>query len=152
MEGDVMTMQRTNLEGAISFVTLPKSYRELVARFPLRPIPDSVELENATEILDAMALHEEDFTRDQADYFDVLASLVATYEAEHDPLVLPKASPIQTLRSLLEVHAMSASDLGRVLGNRELGSKILRGERSLTVNHIKKLARRFRLEPGVFIN
>jgi len=135
----------------LAFRDLPIAYRELVARFPLRPIHDHVELENATEILDAMALHHDDFSADQADYFDVLASLVATYEAEHDPLLIPKSSPLETLKSLLKAHQMTASDLGRVLGNRELGSKILRGDRHLTVNHIKKLARRFRLEPSIFI-
>ena len=147
-----MTMHKTTAVEAPAFGKLPKTYRELVALLPPRPIHDAVELENATEVLDAMAMHHEDFSPDQADYFDVLTSLVARYEAEHDPLIVPKASPLETLRSLLAAHKMTASDLGRVLGNRELGSKILRGERQLTVNHIKKLARRFRLEPGVFIS
>ncbi len=136
---------------ALTFKSLPTTYSGLVALFPLRPIHDSLDLENATEILDAMAIHHDHLSPDQADYFDVLASLVAAYEAEHDPLVLPKSSPLQTLKSLVELHQMSASDLGRILGNRELGSKILRGTRKLTLNHIKKLARKFRLEPGIFI-
>ena len=136
---------------ALAFKDLPTTYRELVDRFPLRPIHDRVDSENATEILDAMALHNDDFTADQSDYFDVLSSLVATYEAEHDPLLIPKSTPVETLKSLLDAHNMSASDLGRILGNRELGSKILRGERKLTINHVKKLARRFRLEPSIFI-
>ena len=143
-----MTIQQA---GFLAFDELPTKYHELVARFPLRPIHDRAELEDATQILDAMALHESDFSNDQADYFDVLSSLVSNYEAEHDPLLIPKSSPVQTLKSLLNAHEMTASDLGRILGNRELGSKILRGERKLTVNHIKKLAKRFRLEPSLFI-
>ncbi len=143
--------QVANTVAAHTFKNIPTNYSELVALFPLRPIHDSVDLDNATEILDAMALHHDHFSADQADYFDVLASLVAAYEAEHDPLILPKTSPLQTLKSLVELHQMSASDLGRILGNRELGSKILRGTRKLTLNHIKKLARRFRVEPGLFI-
>jgi HTH-type transcriptional regulator / antitoxin HigA len=147
MEGKVMTIHQTRL----TFENLPTVYGKLVGRFPLRPIHDQVDLENATEILDAMALHSDDFSPDQADYFEVLSSLVAAYEAENDPLVLPASSPITILKSLLAAHGMSASDLGRVLGNRELGSKVLRRERKLTLNHIKKLARHFRLEPGIFI-
>ena len=154
MEGDPMTrqaMRRDTSPAAGEFKDLPTSYRELIVRVPLRPIHDAVELSNATDMLDAMALHQEDFSPDQTDYFDVLASLVADYEAQHDPLIIPKVSPLETLKSLLAAHDMSASDLGRLLGHRELGSKILRGERALTVAHIKKLSRRFRLEPGVFI-
>src|ERR1700744_4653798 len=124
MEGDAMTIHQTQ---ALAFKDLPTSYRALVTRFPLRPIHDGTDCDNATEILDAMALHHDDFTADQADYFDVLASLVAPYEGEHDPLLIPKPPPAETLKSLLYAHEMSASDLGRILGNRELGSKILRG-------------------------
>ena len=136
---------------SIRFRDLPRHYAGLIARFPLRPIHDSVELEHATELLDAMALHEEDFTADQADYFAVLAGLVETYEAQHDPLHIPEASPLRVLKDLLAMHDMTASDLGRVLGNRELGSKILRGERKLTLTHVKKLSQHFRLEPSIFI-
>jgi HTH-type transcriptional regulator / antitoxin HigA len=133
------------------FRDLPRRYAGLMARFPLRPIHDAVELENATELLDAMALHEEDFTADQADYFAVLAGLVETYEAQHDPLLIPEAPPLRVLKDLMVIHDMTASDLGRVLGNRELGSKILRGERKLTLTHVKKLSEHFRLEPSIFI-
>jgi len=143
-----MTMQTTH---ALTFESIPTTYARLVGKFPLRPIHDPTELDNATEILDAMALHNEDFTPDQADFFDVLSTLVETYETQHDPLLIPKASPLETLKSLLVAHEMSASDLGRILGNRELGSKILRGARKLTVNHIKKLAERFSVTPSLFI-
>jgi HTH-type transcriptional regulator/antitoxin HigA len=142
-----MTMQKKVLD----FRDLPRDYDELVSRFPLRPIHDAVDLQNATEVLDAMALHHERFSVDQSDYFDVLSSLVADYESQHDPLTVPGSSPIIILRSLLAAHDMSASDLGRILQNRELGSKILRGERKLTVNHIKKLAQHFKLDPGIFV-
>ena len=39
---------------------------------------------------------------------------------------------------------MSASELARLLGiHPSMGSKILKGERSLTVEHLRKLANRF---------
>jgi antitoxin component HigA of HigAB toxin-antitoxin module len=53
---------------------------------------------------------------------------------------------------LLEQHELSAADLSRILGSdRSLGPKLLRGERRLTVGHIRTLARRFNVEPGVLI-
>ena len=43
---------------------------------------------------------------------------------------------------------MTASDLGRLLGNRTLGAAILAGRRNLSKAHIKKLAEHFKVEPG----
>jgi len=48
---------------------------------------------------------------------------------------------------------MSASDLARLLGvHTSMGSKILKGERSLTIEHVKKLAERFRASLLAFID
>jgi len=50
-------------------------------------------------------------------------------------------------------NAMNSSDLARLLGiHVSMGSKILKGERSLTVDHIKKLATRFHVRPDVFLD
>jgi antitoxin component HigA of HigAB toxin-antitoxin module len=47
---------------------------------------------------------------------------------------------------------MSAADLARVLGSdRSMGPKLLRGERRLTVDHIRTLAGHFHIEPGVLL-
>ena len=42
-------------------------------------------------------------------------------------------------------NGLSASDLGRILGHRELGSRILRGERGLSKRNIQKLADYFKV-------
>ena len=48
---------------------------------------------------------------------------------------------------------MNASDLARLLGiHPSMGSKILKGERSLTVEHVKKLTARFKVRPELFID
>jgi antitoxin component HigA of HigAB toxin-antitoxin module len=47
---------------------------------------------------------------------------------------------------------MSGADLSRILGgSRNLGAMILRGDRNLTVAHIRKLAAHFKVSPEVFI-
>ena len=145
-------MNSPDLATSLRFGDLPRGYAGLIGLFPLRPIHDSVELENATEVLDAMALHHEHFSADQTDYFDVLAGLVEAYEARHDPLLVPRSSPLRTLKDLLEIHNMTASELGRILGNRELGSKILRGERKLTLKHVRTLAGRFGVSADLFLS
>jgi antitoxin component HigA of HigAB toxin-antitoxin module len=40
--------------------------------------------------------------------------------------------------------------LGRLLGNRALASLILRGRRQLSKNHIRLLARHFKVSPALF--
>jgi antitoxin component HigA of HigAB toxin-antitoxin module len=53
---------------------------------------------------------------------------------------------------LLDESGMSAADLSRLLGgSRNLGAMILRGDRNLTVAHIRKQADQFRVSPELFI-
>jgi len=60
---------------------------------------------------------------------------------------------LPALRYLLEENGLNASDLSRISSaDRTLGVKILRGERALTVEHMKKLANRFAVEPGIFVS
>lgn len=127
---------------------MPKHYAGLVRMFPPRPIHDKVDLANATEIIDAMAGH--DLTRDQEDYLDVLSDLVAKYEDEQSPIRRPAGTPLERLRFVVEQAGMTASDLGRLLGSRGLGSLVLRGRRQLSKTHIRILAEHFRLDPGYF--
>ena len=129
----------------------PKTYEGLCRVHLPRPIHDKVDLDNATEIVDFLAGHK--LNRDQEDYLDLLSDLVSEYEEEHAPLKIRKMSGVEILGFLLEENGLNASDLSRILGvDRTLGAKILRGERSLTVDHMKKLAHRFAVEPGVFVS
>jgi HTH-type transcriptional regulator/antitoxin HigA len=133
---------------SMDFRRLPRHYAGLVRMFPPRPIHDKVDLANATEIVDALAGH--DLTRDQEDYLDVLSDLLQKYEDEHSPMRRAASTPLERLRFLVEQAEMSASDLGRLLGNRGLGSLVLRGQRQLSKTHIRILAEHFRLDPGYF--
>ena len=47
---------------------------------------------------------------------------------------------------------MSASDLGRLLGDRSLGPRILNGDRALSKAHIKILANHFNVSPAVLLD
>ncbi len=80
-------------------------------------------------------------------YLEVLSRNIEAYEAdscrvEHDA--------IESLKFLIEDHGMTGSDLGRLLGHRELGSKILNGQRKLNVGHIKVLSEHFCVSPALF--
>jgi HTH-type transcriptional regulator / antitoxin HigA len=129
---------------------MPKTYPGLVELMPPRTIHDDVDLENVTEIIDRLAVLDRP-TKDQADYLETLSTLVAAYETAHHSLDVSRLGPLDTLRFLLNEHGLNASDLGRILGQRQLGSAILRGDRQLSKAHILKLAAHFDVSPCVFL-
>ena len=131
------------------FRRLPKTYGALVAMLPPRPIHDDVDLANATEMIDRLAGF--DLNDDQEDYLEALSTFVEAYEAERFPMDDARIGPLDALKALLAEHGMTASDLGRLLGNRTLGAAILAGRRNLSKAHIKKLAAHFKVAPGLFL-
>ena len=61
-------------------------------------------------------------------------------------------SGLASLQHSLDENNMSASDLARLLGvHVSMGSKILKGDRSLTVDHLKIPSARFKVSPEMFI-
>ncbi len=137
----------------LKFADLPTDYAGLCGVLVPRPIHDKATYENALEVIEAMAGFEENFNEDQGDYFAVIADFVGGYEdtleAGQDSNLRP---PLESLKYLLEENVMTAADLSRLLGaDRTLGAKILRGERNLTVPHLRILSERFKVSPALFI-
>ncbi len=133
-----------------TFARLPADYAGLCRAHLPRVIRDRVDYENTMEIVEAMALHADRFTPDQQDYFELLSHLVADYDA--DEVKWPKAKAPGVLAHLMAERGMSAADLSRVLGaSRNLGGMILRGERRLTLDHVTRLAKHFRVSPALFL-
>ena len=100
-----------------------------------------------------MAGYEEQFSRDQSDCFVLLTDLISAYEDEIEDRSPEKDLSFQQRRQhLLESAKWSASDLGRSLGlDATMGNKILREERRLTADHIRKLSRHFSLNAEYFL-
>ena len=128
---------------------IPESYAELVGLFMPRPLHDDVDYRNALAVLDAMAGFE--MNADQEDYFEAIATFVEKYEARHHAIEDPKLTPVELIRSLMDEHGLSESDLGRLLGDRSLGHRILTGQRELSKAHIRVLAEHFSLNPAALL-
>ncbi len=128
---------------------IPGTYAELVGMFMPRPLHDEVDYSNALAVLDTMAGFQ--FNVDQEDYFDAIATFVEKYESEHHAIRPPALSPAKLLQSLLREHDMTESDLGRLLGDRSLGHRILKGERELSKAHIRTLAKHFAINPAALL-
>jgi len=115
--------------------------------FVLRPIRNKVDYHDALAAATELASRS-DLTSEQADYLEVLTEVIADYEERR--FEMSKHSPQEILEFLVEENQMSGSDLGRILGSRTLGPALLRGERSLSKTHIKKLADYFSVSPALF--
>ena len=139
----------TNTQAA-NLEPIPTDYDGLMKIHVLRPIHDKIELKNAAEIVDKLAVLDKR-TEDQEDFLDALSTLIEAYEKKCMAKRLSKGGPIDALRFLLDEHEMSGSDLGRVLGCRTLGSAILNGTRRLSQTHIVTLAKYFSVNPSLFM-
>jgi HTH-type transcriptional regulator/antitoxin HigA len=119
--------------------------------YALRPIHDDVEYDNVCEIMDVLAVNEKRLSRDQRDFLEALIALVEQYDREQPDVCESHMTAVEALKFLLDENDMTASDLGRLLGHRTLGSAILNGKRRLTIAHIKKISARFKVEPSLFL-
>jgi HTH-type transcriptional regulator/antitoxin HigA len=129
---------------------LPAKFADLVRLFPPQAIHDEVGYANTLEMIDRLTAVAKP-TLGQAEYLDTLTILFEAYENEHERIETDGLSPLEVLQFLLESNDMNGSDLGRLLGNRELGPKILNGSRQLSKAHIRRLAERFKVGAGLFL-
>ena len=124
-------------------------YRVLRRQIPLGVIRSKSEYDRAVATLDTI-IDEigEDETHVLADLAEALAVFVEAYDRSHYPI--PSPSPRAMLRFLMEQQNLGQSDLPEV-GSQGVVSEILSGKRSLNVRQIARLAKRFGVSSGVFI-
>lgn len=106
------------------------------------------EYENLLAFVDELM----DWSRDHKDeratsLLNLVASNIAVYENQHYPT--KKITAIEMIKFLMEEHGLGQEDLPEI-GSQSLVSKILSGERHLTLEHIRRLSKRFGVSPNVF--
>lgn len=130
---------------------LPRRFAELVLSMPPRAITDEAHYDDAVEMIDRLMASGK-LTKGQELYLETLVQLVQVYESRHHAIDTSEIAGIDALRHLLAENDMNASDLARLLGvHASMGSKILKGERSLTLKHLRKLAERFKVHAELFM-
>ena len=90
----------------------------------------------------------QDETHPLADLLELMGCCAEIYEKVH--YQIPRSSPTDILKSLMEEHKLTQSDLPEI-GNQSVVSQILHGKRKLNLRQIKKLAKRFHLPAEIFI-
>lgn len=130
--------------------TISDDYLTLVQRFPLVAFRSQRECDEAFEVIRPLSTKVK-LTSGEADYLYAMSELILAYEENHPVPPSAAVSPISSLKFLMQEHQMSSSDLGRLLGDRSLGTNILTGKRELSKTHIRRLADYFKVSPALFI-
>jgi HTH-type transcriptional regulator/antitoxin HigA len=124
------------------------NYRELIRRFPLRPIRSGAELDRAIAVLNSL-IDQDQLDVDEDDYLDVLGDLVQRYEKGHHPPA--PVSGADMLRHLIESREVPPSVVAAGTGIAEATiAAILAGERGPSRNDIGALSDYFHVSPAVF--
>jgi len=83
-------------------------------------------------------------------YCELLSVLIEEYEKRAFPLK-SRADAIDVLKELMAAHELKQKDLLDIFKHKTLLSEILSRKRPLSLEHIRGLARRFRVSAEVFI-
>ena len=140
-------MPRTHLDVS----KMPKDFDSLVRAYPPAAIHDNVAYENAMELVNKLTSLPKP-SKGQLKYLDTLTILLERYEDETEGIAPESADATGVLRFFMEDRGMNASDLGRLLGDRSLGPKILNGDRDLSKTHIRRLADHFHISPALLLD
>ena len=124
-----------------------KSYIDLLAEFPPRPIYSDSELEAVQTVIDEL-IDRGKLNSDEEDYLSLLGTLVHQYEEIHHPI--PDIYGVELIEALLEEFELKQKDLVPIFKTESIVSAVLNGHRKLMTEHIEKLANFFHVSPAVF--
>jgi HTH-type transcriptional regulator/antitoxin HigA len=123
-------------------------YGELLAKSLPRPIRTDKEHRRLTALL--LELDERDDRTPEEDALaEVITLLIEDYEEKHYPL--PRVSPNESLKALMEERGLRHKDVWPVLGNKGAATEVLNGRRSISKAQAKRLSEFFRVPVDLFI-
>lgn len=135
----------------MSIVRADDEYIELVRHFPLIPIRDDTQFEDAIKVMKGLAYRHAALTRAESDYLAVLGDLIAQYE-KRLPRLTPDLTPVEALRYLMEINTLTQADLVPIVGHKSNLSAFLSGKRGLSKLNTMRLAERFKVSPSIFLS
>jgi HTH-type transcriptional regulator/antitoxin HigA len=139
---------------AVAFKQACHSFAEAAA--PYFPIGDEAHYQEALALIESLLEEAEDTSADPINaVIDMLARSIESYENRYADLVefetraMGQPADLAMLRLLMAQHQLGTADLPEI-GSKSMVSRVLNGERGLNKNHIKALAARFGVNPGLF--
>ena len=113
----------------------------------IKPIRSEPDYERALRRVEALWDSREGSAK--SDELDVLATLIEAYEREHYPIDPP--NPIEAIKFRLEQRGKDPRALIGVIGGRTRVYEVMSGKRSLSLNMIRSLHKKFHIPADVLI-
>jgi HTH-type transcriptional regulator/antitoxin HigA len=108
-----------------------------------------IEYQRLTALVDELLnTVSDDETHPLASLLETITTLIEVYEEEHHPVA--DAPPSEVLRFLMEEHHLTPNDLPEI-GPQGAILDILNQKRTLNLDNIQKLSKRFHVSPAVFL-
>jgi HTH-type transcriptional regulator / antitoxin HigA len=112
-------------------------------------------LQNETEYQAALTAVRPFFEREPAEgtdaaaHFDALILLIEEYERRH--FEIPRAKPVDVVKSVMEANNYSRADLIAVIGSKSRAADLLNGKREINLDQIRKLSAAWGIPAGALV-
>lgn len=118
---------------------------------PVVDVPNTAEEHQKllANLKDAIRLVENRANSPLSGLIDAMARAVQEYEG--NLMAERQSGALQALKYLIKLHGIKQSQL-KEIGSQGVVSEVLNGKRSLTLRHVRELAKRFDVSPSVFID
>jgi HTH-type transcriptional regulator/antitoxin HigA len=85
----------------------------------------------------------------EAANFDALILLIEQYEARH--YEIPRASPVDVLKSIMAANNYSRADLIEIIGSKSRAADLLNGRRDINLDQIRKISQAWDIPAGALV-
>lgn len=85
----------------------------------------------------------------EAAHFDALVLLIEQYEARH--YAIPRATPVDVLKSVMAANNYSRADLIEIVGSKSRAADLLNGRREINLDQIRKISRAWSIPAGALV-
>lgn len=124
------------------------AYAKLLIKSLPRPIRTDQEHERLTQTLLTLDERENPSPEEEA-LAEVLTLLIEDYEEKRYPL--PRVSPNESLKALMEERGLKHKDVRPVVGNKGAATEILAGRRAISKAQARRLAEFLRVPVDLFV-
>jgi HTH-type transcriptional regulator/antitoxin HigA len=90
-----------------------------------------------------------ELTQAERDLYGTLGVLIEDFEKKS--YKMRAATPIEAIKELMAANALKQKDLIGVFETASVVSEVLKGKRALTTEHIRRLGKRFKISPAIFL-
>jgi HTH-type transcriptional regulator/antitoxin HigA len=85
----------------------------------------------------------------EAAHFDALVLLIEQYESRH--YEIPRAAPVDVLKSIMTANNYSRADLIEIVGSKSRAADLLNGRREINLDQIRKISKAWGIPAGALV-